>query len=82
MALESPWQLWHQCLPGFQGGARGGGEELCCLQTGLSQRLQPRPCWTDIQAVSQAAQGLGLLALVGSGSHLSKLSLQRVPVLR
>lgn len=43
---------------------------------GLSQRLQPRPCWADIQAVSQAAQGLGLLSLVGSGSNPSKLSLK------
>lgn len=34
-----------------------------------------------LQAGNQAAQGLGLLSLVGSGSNPSKLSLKRVPVL-
>lgn len=39
------------------------------------------PRWTDIQAESQAAQGLGLWSVVRSGSNPSKLSLKRVPVL-
>lgn len=56
-------------------------EKSCAVCNSLSQRLQPRPRWTDIQAESQAAQGLGLWSVVRSGSNPSKLSLKRVPVL-